>query len=158
LPFTSSQERIARAIAAVPTSRMRHRSSTSAWACGAATCLAEAATRRSSHQYSKAAAKDFRIVMLDQRGTGLSSPIDRRTLPLRGSDLDQARYLEHFRADSIVADAEAIRRALGAGPWTRGQVGLRVLRPLRATRGRIERDHFTVACCRVENAAIEREA
>ncbi|QDW31405.1 alpha/beta hydrolase [Arthrobacter sp. KBS0702] len=68
--------------------------------------------------WSKAAAKDFRILMLDQRGTGLSSPIDRNTLPLRGSDLDQARYLEHFRADSIVADAEAIRTALGAAPWT----------------------------------------
>ena len=68
--------------------------------------------------WSKAAAKDFRILMLDQRGTGLSSPIDRRTLPLRGSELDQAQYLEHFRADSIVADAEAIRQALGAGPWT----------------------------------------
>ena len=68
--------------------------------------------------WSKAAAKDFRILMLDQRGTGLSSPIDRHTLPLRGSDLDQARYLEHFRADSIVADAEAIRTALGAAPWT----------------------------------------
>lgn len=68
--------------------------------------------------WSKAAAKDFRILMLDQRGTGLSSPIDRKTLPLRGSDRDQAQYLEHFRADSIVADAEAIRRTLGAAPWT----------------------------------------
>ena len=34
--------------------------------------------------WSKAAARDFRILMLDQRGTGLSSPIDRNTLPLRG--------------------------------------------------------------------------
>ncbi|NUU32541.1 alpha/beta fold hydrolase [Arthrobacter sp. C9C5] len=68
--------------------------------------------------WSKAAAKDFRILMLDQRGTGLSSPIDRKTLPLRGNDRDQAQYLEHFRADSIVADAEAIRRTLGAAPWT----------------------------------------
>lgn len=68
--------------------------------------------------WSKAAARGFRILMLDQRGTGLSSPIDRMTLPLRGSELDQAHYLEHFRADSIVADAEAIRRALGAAPWT----------------------------------------
>ena len=56
--------------------------------------------------------------MLDQRGTGLSSPIDRNTLPLRGDDAAQAAYLAHFRADSIVADAEAIRRALGSGPWT----------------------------------------
>lgn len=68
--------------------------------------------------WSKAAAKDFRILMLDQRGTGLSSPIDRKTLPLRGNPHDQAEYLTHFRADSIVADAEAIRLALGSGPWT----------------------------------------
>ena len=68
--------------------------------------------------WSKAAAKDFRILMLDQRGTGLSSVIDRNTLPLRGNDADQADYLAHFRADSIVADAEAIRLALGSEPWT----------------------------------------
>lgn len=68
--------------------------------------------------WSKAAAKDFRILMLDQRGTGLSSPADRNTLPLRGDAEAQARYLEHFRADSIVADAELIRRALGSEPWT----------------------------------------
>lgn len=68
--------------------------------------------------WTKAAAKDFRILMLDQRGTGLSSPIDRNTLPLRGSDTEQLDYLTHFRADSIVADAEAIRHALGSGPWT----------------------------------------
>ena len=68
--------------------------------------------------WSKAAAKDFRILMLDQRGTGLSSPVDRKSLPLRGSDAEQAAYLTHFRADSIVADAEAIRLALGSGPWT----------------------------------------
>jgi pimeloyl-ACP methyl ester carboxylesterase len=68
--------------------------------------------------WSKAAAKDFRILMLDQRGTGLSSPIDRNTLPLRGTTEAQAEYLEHFRADSIVADAELIREALGSGPWS----------------------------------------
>ncbi|OAE01684.1 alpha/beta fold hydrolase [Arthrobacter sp. OY3WO11] len=68
--------------------------------------------------WGKAAARDFRILMLDQRGTGLSSPIDRNTLPLRGPAADQAAYLEHFRADSIVADAELIREALGADPWT----------------------------------------
>ena len=44
--------------------------------------------------------------MLDQRGTGLSAAVDRNTLPLRGNDADQADYLAHFRADSIVADAE----------------------------------------------------
>ena len=68
--------------------------------------------------WSKAAAKDFRILMLDQRGTGLSTVIDRNTLPLRGNETDQLEYLAHFRADSIVADAEAIRHALGSAPWT----------------------------------------
>jgi proline iminopeptidase len=68
--------------------------------------------------WSKAAAKDFRILMLDQRGTGLSTPVDRNTLPLRGSAAEQAKYLELFRADSIVADAELIRTALGAPAWT----------------------------------------
>ena len=84
--------------------------------------------------------KDFRILMLDQRGTGLSSPIDRNTLPLRGNDAAQARYLSHFRADSIVADAEAIRSALGSGALDRLRPELRrILRPqlplLRARRG-----------------------
>ena len=46
--------------------------------------------------WSKAAAKDFRILMLDQRGTGLSSPIDRNTLPLRGNDADQAALPDAF--------------------------------------------------------------
>ncbi|MEO8283853.1 MAG: alpha/beta fold hydrolase, partial [Pseudarthrobacter sp.] len=68
--------------------------------------------------WSKAAARDFRILMLDQRGTGLSSPIDRNSLPAQGTAEAQAAYLEHFRADSIVADAELIRAALGSGPWS----------------------------------------
>ena len=93
--------------------------------------------------WSKAAAKDFRILMLDQRGTGLSSPVDRNTLPLRGTDAEQADYLTHFRADSIVADAEAIRAALGSGPVDHLRPELRrllraqlpVLRPRGAARG-----------------------
>ncbi|WP_255771150.1 alpha/beta fold hydrolase [Pseudarthrobacter sulfonivorans] len=68
--------------------------------------------------WSKAAAREFRILMLDQRGTGLSSPLDRNTLPALGTSEAQAAYLEHFRADSIVADAELIRAALGSGPWS----------------------------------------
>jgi pimeloyl-ACP methyl ester carboxylesterase len=68
--------------------------------------------------WSKAAAREFRILMLDQRGTGLSSAIDRNTLPARGPAQAQAAYLEHFRADSIVMDAEHIRAALGSAPWT----------------------------------------
>ncbi len=68
--------------------------------------------------WMKAAAKDFRILMLDQRGTGLSTPADAATLGGFPTPVEQADYLTHFRADSIVADAELIRRALGSGPWT----------------------------------------
>ena len=64
------------------------------------------------------AAKTFRLFLLDQRGTGLSSPATRQTLPLRGDAAAAAAYLEHFRADSIVRDAEWIRRRLVDGPWT----------------------------------------
>lgn len=68
--------------------------------------------------WMKAAARDFRILMLDQRGTGLSTPVEPLTLAERGTPEEQARYLRNFRADSIVADAELVRKALGSGPWT----------------------------------------
>ena len=58
---------------------------------------------------------DYRVLMLDQRGTGRSSPIG--TLPgLTPSQ--QAEYLSHFRADSIVADAELFRLHLGVERWS----------------------------------------
>lgn len=66
----------------------------------------------------KAAAKEFRILMLDQRGTGLSTPADAATLAAFSTPQAQADYLTHFRADSIVVDAEMIRRRLGSPPWT----------------------------------------
>ena len=53
--------------------------------------------------------------MLDQRGTGRSSPIG--TLPgLTGRE--QAQRLVHYRADAIVRDAEHIRRELGIEQWS----------------------------------------
>ncbi len=61
------------------------------------------------------ALEDFRVLMLDQRGTGRSSPIG--THPGR-SPREQADYLAHFRADSIVRDAEWIRRELGVERWS----------------------------------------
>lgn len=68
------------------------------------------------------ALKHYRVLMLDQRGTGLSTPINRHTLELRGTPAAQAAYLQHFRAPDIVADAEALRAALGSDPWvTLGQ-------------------------------------
>lgn len=62
---------------------------------------------------------DYRVLLLDQRGTGRSTPATRQTLPLRGTPAQQADYLAHFRADSIVRDCELIRHRLTGGrPWT----------------------------------------
>ncbi|WP_150462987.1 alpha/beta fold hydrolase [Nesterenkonia ebinurensis] len=62
--------------------------------------------------------KDFRIIMLDQRGTGLSTRLDRHRLVARGTPQEQAAYMRNFRADSIVQDAEALREQLGLRSWT----------------------------------------
>ena len=65
------------------------------------------------------ALRDYRVLLLDQRGTGRSSPANRRTLARLGSARARAQYLAHFRADAIVADAELIRRQVtGGGPWS----------------------------------------
>lgn len=64
------------------------------------------------------AVKHFRVLLLDQRGTGLSTPANRQSLALRGDAAAQAHYLRHFRADSIVRDAEALREHLGIEKWS----------------------------------------
>jgi pimeloyl-ACP methyl ester carboxylesterase len=65
------------------------------------------------------ALRDYRILLLDQRGTGRSTPANRKTLARLGSPAAQAEYLAHFRADSIVADAELIREQVTGGqPWS----------------------------------------
>lgn len=65
------------------------------------------------------ALEDYRVLLLDQRGTGGSTPANRQTLPLRGGPAEQAGYLAHFRADAIVRDCEAIRPQItGGAPWT----------------------------------------
>jgi pimeloyl-ACP methyl ester carboxylesterase len=63
---------------------------------------------------------DYRVLLLDQRGTGRSAPVSARSLAPLGSPAAQARYLERFRADSIVLDCELIRRQLCGPdrPWT----------------------------------------
>ena len=61
------------------------------------------------------ALKDFRVLMLDQRGTGRSTPVG--SLPGMTPEA-QADYLKHFRADSIVRDAEIIRDELGVERWS----------------------------------------
>jgi pimeloyl-ACP methyl ester carboxylesterase len=61
------------------------------------------------------ALEDFRVLLLDQRGTGRSTPIG--TLPGMAPE-EQAEYLKHFRADAIVRDAELIRAELGVERWS----------------------------------------
>ena len=59
-----------------------------------------------------AATKHFRVLLLDQRGTGASTPLRAKELEARGDLEAQVDYMRHFRADSIVADAELFRAAL----------------------------------------------
>lgn len=61
-----------------------------------------------------AASKHFRVILPDCRGTGRSAPLRPSTLAQVGNVEAQAQYIQHFRADSIVADAEALRKALAA--------------------------------------------
>lgn len=64
----------------------------------------------------KRALRDYRVLLLDQRGTGRSTPVG-RVVP--GADArEQAVYLAHFRADAIVRDAELIRHELGVERWS----------------------------------------
>ncbi|MEN0023323.1 MAG: alpha/beta fold hydrolase [Microbacterium sp.] len=58
----------------------------------------------------------YRVVMLDQRGTGLSTPVGDDDLSRGASAV--AEYLTHLRADSIVRDCEAMREHLGAITWS----------------------------------------
>jgi pimeloyl-ACP methyl ester carboxylesterase len=60
------------------------------------------------------ALRDYRVLMLDQRGTGRSTPVG---VP-PGTPAEQADHLAHFRADAIVRDCEALREALGSPPWS----------------------------------------
>ena len=62
------------------------------------------------------ALKDYRVLLLDQRGTGRSTPVG-AVIPGDTPEA-QATYLTHFRADSIVRDAESIRAELGVDRWS----------------------------------------
>ena len=64
------------------------------------------------------ALQDYRVLMLDQRGTGRSAPIAALE---KMSPEQQASYLACFRADSIVDDAELIRHELGLGAVERAR-------------------------------------
>lgn len=65
------------------------------------------------------ALRDYRVLLLDQRGTGRSTPVTPRLLTTRGDAAAQADFLAQFRADSIVRDAELLRHSLSPDkPWT----------------------------------------
>jgi pimeloyl-ACP methyl ester carboxylesterase len=70
-------------------------------------------------EWLKRAAQDYRVLLLDPRGTGRSTPVTAQTLARFPDAGAMADYLKHFRADSIVRDAEWIRRRLlGGGKWS----------------------------------------
>lgn len=59
---------------------------------------------------------EFRVLLLDQRGTGRSTPLGAHIPGTTAAD--QAEYLTHFRADAIVRDLECIRAELGIERWS----------------------------------------
>jgi len=66
--------------------------------------------------WMRRALADYRVLLLDQRGTGRSSPVGSQ---LPGATPEaQADHLTRFRADAIVRDAEHIRRELGVARWS----------------------------------------
>lgn len=114
---------------------------------------------RSDPAWLPRALEDYRVVLLDQRGTGRSTPIgivDGRVTgvpePLttpprtdRGAEA-LADHLAHYRADAIVEDAEALREALGVDTWSvLGQSfgGFCTLRYLAAHPGSVAQALFT---------------
>ncbi|WEK52201.1 MAG: alpha/beta fold hydrolase [Candidatus Kaistia colombiensis] len=70
-----------------------------------------------------AALKTHRVILPDQRGTGRSTPVDAATMAGFADAEAGADYLACFRADSIVADLEHLRKtAFGGARWqTLGQ-------------------------------------
>lgn len=111
----------------------------------------------SSPPWLARALRDHRVVMLDQRGTGQSTPVGLDT-PLPDDAIDgaatlrdataaqQAAYLTHFRADAIAHDAELLREHLGARTWSLlGQSfgGFTALRYLSAHAGSVDKALFT---------------
>jgi pimeloyl-ACP methyl ester carboxylesterase len=68
----------------------------------------------SSPAWLARALRDYRVIMLDQRGTGRSTPYGAPS----GDPAVDAEWLRHFRADSIIRDAECLREHLGVRRWS----------------------------------------
>lgn len=64
------------------------------------------------------ALKSHRVILPDQRGTGRSTRVDGATMQRFVSGEEAGAYLTHFRADSIVADFEHLRKTVfGGAKW-----------------------------------------
>ncbi len=94
-------------------------------------------------EWMKCALDEYRVLLLDQRGNGLSTPVTHQTLSGMSADA-QFDYLRHFRADNIVRDAEEIRKRL-LGPNKKWSIlghsfgGFCALRYLSAAPERLDR-------------------
>ncbi|WP_422116607.1 alpha/beta fold hydrolase [Brachybacterium sp. UNK5269] len=111
----------------------------------------------SSPPWLPRALREHRVIMLDQRGTGRSTPVGLDTALPEGAiagaatlreatPSQQAQYLTHFRADAIARDAELLREHLGVARWTLlGQSfgGFTTLRYLSAHPQSVEKALFT---------------
>lgn len=103
-----------------------------------------------------AALKEHRVVLLDQRGTGRSTPVGDQDLKHATDQV--VEHLTHLRADSIVADAEALRRHLGVEKWSvLGQSfgGFCILTYLSRAAASLERVYFTGGLSAVDKTPDE---
>lgn len=68
--------------------------------------------------------KGYQLLLLDHRGTGLSTPVSTEMLSRVGDADAQVEYLKLMRQDNTVRDCEAVRKCLTEGwpehlkPWT----------------------------------------
>lgn len=105
------------------------------------------------------ACKTHRVVLLDQRGTGRSSAVEGRDMARFATGEAGARHLSCFLADSIVKDAELIRKSVyGGRRWsTLGQSygGFLTLTYLSFAPEALERCYVTGGLSGVETSAEE---
>ncbi|MDO5033768.1 MAG: alpha/beta fold hydrolase [Actinomycetaceae bacterium] len=61
------------------------------------------------------ALKRYRVILMDERGTGLSTRLDAHTLSEFETTSEQVNFVKHFRADNMVRDAEQLRARINGG-------------------------------------------
>lgn len=68
--------------------------------------------------WQKVVLERYHLVSFDQRGTGRSYGLDATRIRDEGDTSAQLAFMKCFRADSIVRDAEAMRKHLGLDSWS----------------------------------------